>query len=68
MKIKVVALHAHEWAKTPHQPHDRYEADTEDPRFDALLKLGLAKVVEEEYVTAPVPRAEYRRRDMKAGR
>ncbi len=64
--IKVIALRDHEWAGKPRKLGEVYEADPSDVRFDALLKIGHAKLAEAE-PEAPTaePKGRYKRRDLR---
>lgn len=46
--VQVIALKDHEWNYIPRKIGERYEVDSEDVRFDAMLALGLAEVIPDD--------------------
>lgn len=62
--VQVIALKSHEWAKKFRKAGEVYDVDPTDDRFDALLKLGLAEIVQSE--PADPPKGRYQRRDLRA--
>lgn len=73
MKIQVIALKDHEWKAKPRKADETYEIDTDDPRFNAAVQLGLVRLpnhpeVETRAIDNPVdPQSgKYKRRDMRA--
>lgn len=74
--VRVQALKDHEWRAVPRKSGEIYHVDSEDIRFEALLAIGFAKVVDPaaspkspaEDTRIPSPPARYARRDMRAKR
>jgi hypothetical protein len=66
-KVQVIALKDHDWAGQPRKTGETYEVDPNDVRFDALLSLKLATLVDEKvHLEEPPAKRKYNRRDMTA--
>lgn len=62
-----MALKDHEWKGIPRAANEIYTIDAEDVRFDALLAMGLAKLVD-PIEPESQPAGRYNRRDLRPKR